>query len=154
MSRPSLFLHVWSRRSTTNLRRRAWRSRPVPPRLRRPVSPTNGETALVLLGCTAAATLERMLEDRLVGMLAAMCEGLLESSKALAVSLVDERLREIVHAGAELPADLELPRPAQELLQHLGKHRVFTMPVAVGLLVIVFGNRSSLGLVHRCARDA
>lgn len=95
-----------------------------------------------------------MLDERLVGMLEAMCEGLLESSLALAVSLVDDRLREIAHAGAELPDDLELPRPAQELLQHVGKYRVLTMPVAVGLLVVVFGNKSSLGLVRLRARDA
>jgi hypothetical protein len=98
-----------------------------------------------------------MLDERLVGIVAGICEGLLESSDALTVSLVDERLREIAHAGAELPAELELPRPAQELVQHVGKHQVFTMPVALGsrrlagrrgLLVVVFGNRSSLGLVR------
>src|SRR5262249_41529369 len=81
---------------------------------------------------------------------------------ALAVSLVDERLREIAHAGVDLPVELELPRPAQELLQHVGKHHVFTMPVAVGsrplagrrwLLAIVFGNTSSLGLVRLRARN-
>ncbi len=94
-----------------------------------------------------------MLDDRLVATLAGMCESLLESSDALAVSLVNERLREIAHAGAELPAELELPRPAQELLQHVGKHQVFTMPVAVGLLVVVFGNSSSLGLVRLRARN-
>lgn len=93
-----------------------------------------------------------MLDERLVGILAGMCEGLLESSHALAVSLVDDRLREIAHAGAEPPAELELPRPAQELVQHVGKHQVFTMPVAVGMLVVVFGNTSSLGLVRLRAR--
>jgi hypothetical protein len=95
-----------------------------------------------------------MLDESLVGTLAGMCESLLESANALAVSLVNERLREIAHAGAELPAELELPRPAQELLQHVGKHQVLTMPVAVGLLVVVFGNRSSLGLVRLRARNA
>ena len=112
--------------------------------------------------CRAAATLEGMLDERLVEMLARICEGLLESSNALAVSLVDERLREIAYAGAELPDELELPRPAQELVQHVGKHQVFTMPVEVGsgrpagrrgLLVVVFGNRSSLGLVRLRARN-
>ncbi|MGH2900882.1 MAG: hypothetical protein ACRDMZ_19560, partial [Solirubrobacteraceae bacterium] len=69
---------------------------------------------------------------------------------------------EIAHAGAELPEDLELPRPAQELVQHVGKHQVFTMPIAVGsppvvrqrwLLAVVFGNRSSLGLVRLRTRN-
>jgi hypothetical protein len=103
-----------------------------------------------------------MLDESLVGTLAEICEGLLVSSDALAVSLVDGRLREIAHAGAELPAELELPRPAQELVQHVGKHQVFTMPVAVGsrglarqrwLVAIVFGNTSSLGLVRLRARN-
>jgi hypothetical protein len=103
-----------------------------------------------------------MLDERLVGLLVETCEGLLESSDALAVSLVDDRLREIAHAGAELPAEVELPRPAQELLQHVGKHQVFTLPVAVAsrglagrrwLLAVVFGNTSSLGLVRLRARN-
>jgi hypothetical protein len=103
-----------------------------------------------------------MLDETLVGIVAGMCEGLLESCDALAVSLVDERLREITHAGAELPTELELPRPAQELVQHVGKHQVLTMPVAIGsqrlaarrgLLVVVFGNKSSLGLVRLRARN-
>ena len=102
-----------------------------------------------------------MLDERLVGIVAEMCEDLLETCDALAVSLVDERLREIAHAGAELPAELELPRPAQELVQHVGKHQVFTIPVAIGsrglagrgLLVVMFGNTSSLGLVRVRARN-
>lgn len=98
-----------------------------------------------------------VLDPGLVGMLGYLCQSLLLRANANAVWLLDERMQEIAHAGEDLPMTLELPMFAREvtgeLLLRVGEQQVSELRVAVGLLVVVFDETSSLGLVRLHARE-
>ncbi len=93
----------------------------------------------------------------MIAILRYLCQSLLRRANALAVWLLDDRMQEITHAGRELPDGLELPTFAREvedeLVLRVGECQVSELRVAVGLLVVVFDETSSLGLVRLHARN-